>query len=94
VDQAAATGTGVDSVHVWVYPNPGSGAAPIFAGVAYYGGFRPDVGAFFGSPQFNGSGYNMTIGGLWPGTYDIAVFAHSSVSNTFDNRSVVRVVIP
>ena len=33
VDAAAVDGTsGVSQVHVWAYPNPGSGAPPIFLG--------------------------------------------------------------
>ena len=44
VDLVAQTGTGVDAVHVWAYPNPGSGAAAIFLGAATYGGARPDIG--------------------------------------------------
>jgi hypothetical protein len=44
VDLLAPSGPGVDVVHVWAYPNPGSGADPIFGGAATYGGSRPDVG--------------------------------------------------
>ena len=35
LDGAAASGTGVDTIHVWAYPNPGSGAAPVSVGVAH-----------------------------------------------------------
>ena len=41
-------GPGVDVVQVWAYPNPGSGAAPIFVGSASYGTARPDVNPVFG----------------------------------------------
>jgi hypothetical protein len=33
-DGAASSGTGVDTIHIWGYPNPGSGASPVFLGVA------------------------------------------------------------
>ena len=58
IDRAASSGTGVDTIHVWAFPNPGSGQAPIFLGVAAYGGSRPDVGGIFGS-QFTNSGFNL-----------------------------------
>ena len=43
IDRTASSGSGVDTVHVYAYPNPGSGQAPIFLG-ADYGRSRPDVG--------------------------------------------------
>jgi endonuclease/exonuclease/phosphatase family metal-dependent hydrolase len=52
VDLSAASGTGVDTLHVWAYPNPGSGAAPILVGAVQYGFSRPDVAAAFNRPQF------------------------------------------
>jgi hypothetical protein len=94
LDVAAVSGTGVDSVHVWAYPNPGSGQPPIMLGIATYGTFRGDLAALFGS-QFGSSGYRLTVNGLQRfTTYDIVVYAHSSVSNTFDNWRAVRVTIP
>jgi hypothetical protein len=92
IDRAAWWGTGVDTLHVWAYPNPGSGAAPIFLGVAAYGGQRPDVGALFGA-AFTPSGYGLTVDGLAPGEYDLVVFAHSAVTGTFNNAQLVRVTI-
>ena len=90
IDPAAAGGPGVDAVHVWAYPNPGSGAPPIFLGVATYGGARPDVGAVFGN-QFTSSGYNLMVSGLTPGVYQIAVFEHSEVTGTFNDALAVTV---
>ena len=93
LDFAAASGTGVDSVHVWAYPNPGSGQPPIMLGIASYGAFRGDLAALFGS-QFGSSGYSLTVNGLQRfTTYDIVVYAHSRISNTFDNWRAVRVTI-
>ena len=89
-DAAARTGTGVDAIHVWAYP--ALGGPPVFLGVASYGGARPDVGALLGS-QFTPSGYGLTVTSLPPGTWDVAVFAHSTVTGTFAPARVVRVVI-
>jgi hypothetical protein len=91
-DAAAASGTGIDAIHIWAIPNPGSGAAPLFLGAAAYGGARPDVGAIFGS-QFTASGFNRVVT-VPPGVYDIAVFPHSSVSGTFAAAQVVRINVP
>jgi hypothetical protein len=89
IDRASSTGPGVDAIHVWAFPT--SGAAPIFAGEAGYGGARADVGAVMGAPYTN-SGYYLTAN-LPPGTYDLAVYAHSSVSLQFNQYRVIRVVV-
>ena len=68
-------------MHVWIYPNGGAGT-PFFAGVANYGVSRSDVGAIFGT-RFTPSGFELDVDGLASGNYLIAVFAHSTVSNTF-----------
>jgi hypothetical protein len=81
IDRGAASGTGIDAVHVWIYPNGGAGT-PFFAGVATYGVGRSDVGAIFGS-RFTPSGYQLDVSGLTPGTYLVAVFAHSTVTSSF-----------
>ena len=91
-DPNAASGSGVDTVHIWAYPNPGSGAAPRFLGVGTVGGQRPDVAAVFG-PWGATSGYSLHVTGLSPGVYDIVVYAHSSVTGTFNNAQVVRIVV-
>ena len=44
LDLGSASGSGVNTVHVWAYPNPGSGQPAIFIGAATYGNARPDVG--------------------------------------------------
>lgn len=92
IDLATASGTGVDTVHVWAYPANGQPAR--WVGVASYGSTRNDVGAAFGSSQFAASGYNITVSGLPAGTYDLVAYAHSRISNAFDNWKVVRVTIP
>jgi subtilisin len=93
IDRAAATGSGVDTIHVWAYPDPGSGAAPIFLGEATRGFPRPDVAAAFGL-QFAASGYNILVTGLPRGhSYRVVVFPHSSVSGTF-SAQFVDVILP
>ena len=44
IDLAAATGSDVDAVHIWAYPNLGSDMPAILPGVAAYGGDGPERG--------------------------------------------------
>jgi hypothetical protein len=92
LDRRATSNSGVDTVHVWAYPNPGSGTPAVFLGAATLGLSRPDVGAAFGS-QFSTSGYRLTGATLSPGLYDIVTFAHSSVTGVFEARQVVRITV-
>jgi subtilisin family serine protease len=91
VDRGAPDGAGVDAVHVWAYP--ADGRAPIFAGVAATGLARTDVGAVLGS-RFTNSGYEANLSGLGPGGYRLVVFAHSTLTGTFNQARVVDVTIP
>jgi hypothetical protein len=87
--------TGVTTVHVWTYPIDaltGARVDPAFLGVAAYGGERPDVAATFGD-RYLRSGYGLTVDHLEPGTYDVAVFAWSSVRRGFVPAKVVRVTV-
>jgi hypothetical protein len=90
VDANDQAGTGIDTLHVWAYPV--GGGNPIFVGVAAYGGARPDVAALVGA-RFRASGYGVTVDGLPPNTYDLAVFAWSTVENRFLPARVVRVAV-
>ena len=92
LDVAATSGTGVSEVQVYAFPNPGSGQTGTALGAATYGGSRPDVGAAFGA-QFTNSAYSKQVT-LAPGTYQISVFAKSTVSNQFMlAKSAVIVVV-
>jgi glucose/arabinose dehydrogenase len=91
LDSASPSGTGIDTIHVWAFPVAPAGPAR-FVGLPILGGSRPDVGAIYGS-RFTPSGYNISISGLPPGTYDIVVFSHSRVSNTFAASQFVRVTV-
>jgi hypothetical protein len=77
-------------VHVWAYP--ALGGPPIFLGAAEYGGARRDVAEIYGA-RFQNSGFGLSFGSLAPGTYDLAVFAYSTVRGEFVPAKTVRVVI-
>jgi hypothetical protein len=91
IDQNARTGPGVDAIHVWAYPNPGSGAPARFVAATTPSASRPDVAAVFGASALH-SGYNL-IGTLPPGVYDLVVFAHSTAAGTFNNSQSVRITV-
>jgi hypothetical protein len=90
IDLDDAVGTGIDAVHVWAYPL--AGGDPIFAGAAVYGGARPDVAALHGA-RFRSSGYSLTVQGLPPGNYDLAVFGSSTAAGGFTPAQTVRVTV-
>jgi glucose/arabinose dehydrogenase len=89
IDPQAPTGVGINTIHVWAFPH--NGGPPTFVGVPAMRGSRPDVGAYFGS-RFTPSGYNI-LANLPAGTYDVAIYANSAVTNAFDIWQVVRVVV-
>lgn len=89
IDPAAASGTGVSTVHVWAVSSTG---AATFLG-ASYGGDRLDVGNAYGQ-RFRYSGFTV-VGSLPPGSYTIVAYALSTVTNTFSNaRSANVTVVP
>lgn len=94
IDLDSPADAGMDAVHVWAYPVDATGTYqwPQFLGPAIFGGSRPDVGATYGL-RFETSGYGMIVQALAPGTYDIAVFAHSTLRNDFVPAKTVRVVV-
>jgi hypothetical protein len=89
-DLDEAFGAGIDAVHVWAYPT--AGGDPIWIGAAAWGGTRPDVAAIHGD-RFLRTGYGIVAQGLAPGTYDVAVFAHSTVSGQFAPARTVRITV-
>jgi hypothetical protein len=89
-DLDAAAGTGIDTLHVWAYP--ATGGAPVFVGTPALGGVRPDVAAVHGE-QFRESGFALSLQGLVPGTYDLAVFPWSNVTGAFAPPNVVHVAV-
>ena len=93
-DLESGADPGVATVHVWAYPLTSARrhGAPVFLGAADYGGARPDVAAIFGE-RFARTGYGLVSHDLPPGTYDLAVFAYSTVTNGFLPARIVRVVV-
>jgi hypothetical protein len=91
VDLAAGSGTGVNTVHIWAYPNPGSGQAPIWVGTPTYGSPRSDIAAIYGS-QFTNAGFSMTAT-LPPGVYQLYIAAYSLVANGFNQAQTVTVTV-
>jgi hypothetical protein len=72
----AASGSGVDAVHVWAFPAGGGSA--VFVGAATLNGNRPDVAQVFGS-QFAGSGFGLTVTHQLPaGAYTLRVYARQA----------------
>ena len=47
---------------------------------------------YFGE-RFADSSYGLVVEGLPPGTYDLAVFPHSTVTGQFEAAGVVRVTV-
>jgi subtilisin family serine protease len=90
LDLAAASGSGVTAVHVYALPL--AGGPMRFVGVAAYGTPRPDLAAIFGA-QFTNSGYVLSASGLPSGSYQLQVFALSSVTGSFSIVQVVNVTV-
>jgi subtilisin len=80
VDRAAASGTGVDTLHVWAFPSGSSTGQ--FVGVPTYGSSRGDIGSALGG-QFTNSGFTLNAS-LTPGSYLLLVYSHSSVTGNFE----------
>jgi hypothetical protein len=89
-DLRAAAGTGVATLHAWAYPL--AGGPPVFLGATAYGGARPDVAAVHGD-EFRDSGFGLSIQGLIPGHYDLAIFAWSTEAGDFAAAKVVRITV-
>ncbi len=96
VEGTAQAGTGIDSVVVYAFHNPGSGEPAVFLGEASYGIARSDVAAFYGS-RYTNSGYGFIVdraaAGLGTGEYNIVPIAHNTITNTYSNLAIVRVVL-
>ena len=89
-DLDTATGTGIDTLHVWAYQL--AGGAPVFLGTPILGGARPDVAAIHGD-QFRAAGFTLPVQGLTPGIYDLAVFPWSNVTGAFAPPQIVHVTV-
>jgi hypothetical protein len=90
IDGAAPSGSGVDAIHAWAWP--AAGGAPIFLGATTTFTMRLDVAAIFGD-RFAISGFNLPAPALEPGTYILAVYAHSAATGTFNQVRTLTVVV-
>jgi hypothetical protein len=88
IDRGATADSGVDGVHVWAFPT--NGAPAVFVGIAGRNA-RPDVAGVYGG-NFVNAGFTL-IGALPPGTYTMVVYAHSSVTLTFNQSRVIPNVV-
>jgi hypothetical protein len=91
VDLSAPSGTGIDTVHVWAYPNPGSGAPARFLGVANYGEPRPELDVAYGA-RFRNSGFSLDAT-LEPGLWLVVAYGRSTVSQTFSVHDTVAITV-
>lgn len=82
LDQGSSAGTGMDAVHVWAFPRSGGG--PIFLGEVKSWVARGDVAAAFGDSRFTNVGFQLLATFNQPGVYDVGVYAHSTVTQTFN----------
>jgi hypothetical protein len=81
IDQAALTGTGIATIHVWAFRT--NGGTPVFVGVAGLNVPRPDVAAVYGG-QFGNSGYTLTAN-IPNGDYTLVVYVYSTLANGFNH---------
>ena len=88
-DFSAASGSGIDIVHVYAYPLDVAGQ-PVFLGQAAVRDSRPDVGAYFGA-AYARTGFNLTAPVIPAGRYQIVVFGRSLVTGGFDAVGVANV---
>jgi glucose/arabinose dehydrogenase len=87
-DASAASGAGVDAIHVWAVPASGGSFVFLGSSTAFFD--RADVAAVFGQ-RFITSGYNLAVNAPPPGVWDLCVFVHSTASGTFQPAPPVRI---
>src|SRR5205823_4723462 len=94
VDLGAASGAGVDAVHVWAFPvvNNVIGAGQFINAASFNA--RQDVANFYGQ-QFLMSGFSFLFdkSKLAPGQYYVGVYVHSTVTGTFNQQQFALVTI-
>ncbi|MEK6206021.1 MAG: IPT/TIG domain-containing protein, partial [Chloroflexota bacterium] len=89
IDRNGTTGTGVDSVTLYLDGGPGTGT---LLGTAVYGDTRPDIGTAFGSSRFNPSGWQFSwnTASTSNGSHTIYAVLHSTVSGS--SATITRAV--
>ena len=92
IDRNARDTTGVTTVHIYAYPDFGSGKPPVMLGVARYGEPSPRVAEAEG-PQFSRSGFSLDVFHLDPGEYLIAAMPLYTAANAFTGTLTVNVTV-
>jgi len=94
IDLGSPSTSGADAIHVWAWPtlNGAVSGPPIFVGATTPSITRGDVGAVFGA-RFTNSGYQMTVNSLPGGSYLLAIYMHSTVTNTFNSVRTVDIKV-
>ena len=89
IDRSGTTGTGVDSVTLYLDGGPGIGT---LLGTAVYGHTRTDVGTYYGSSRFDNSGWHFgwNTASTSNGSHTLYAVVHSSVSGT--STTITRAV--
>jgi glucose/arabinose dehydrogenase len=91
IDLAAASGNGIDAVHVWGI-NTAQPGTLVFLGAATSFSDRPDVANVFG-PQFTTSGYNILVNPASAGVWDLFVFPRNATTGQFEAATTRRVTV-
>jgi hypothetical protein len=91
IDAGAASGGGVDLVHVYAYPLD-TGGAPLFLGQTTASQSRPDVGAAFGA-RYSRAGFHMDSGAVPPGRYRVVAYGRSEVTWTFSVAAIADITV-
>ncbi len=93
IDRGETANTGIDAVHVWARPTGSSTGPAIFVDQATLGGSRPDVATVYGGSQFTNSGFSLNVSSVPAGQYKLEVYAHSSITGTFNNTITRNITV-
>lgn len=86
INASSSAGSGVDAIHVYMYPSAGSGQPLTFLGYGTLGVATPSVAATYGA-QFANAGYTFPLSGLPPGFDVFFVYDHLT-TGPWDVRAV------
>ena len=100
MDRAALQSTGIDVIHAWAYPD--GGGSPVFVGVDYPAGSRPDVVTALGLDEaghsqthFQYCGFNFLLPSNTPtGGFTLVVFARSTETGAMPSIATRHLVQP
>lgn len=90
-DPESTSGSGVDAVAVYAYPNFGSNEPAVFLGNAEYGIPRQDVSRTFSTSA--NCGFQLRASGLAPGSYRLFAFARNIAAGFYSAYVFVDITI-